>query len=135
MSTTLVAPKKYKVRPVNVDAMEYLGTGPSAVEVALWVRGFGGTLFAADELLWRSDFGSFYHQQYGMVYLPGATRNPNGKVGGPGPRELVVKTGLSAYALVFPGDFIVQGPSGFYPLSAESFHRTHRPAKFAGERT
>ncbi|QGJ92770.1 hypothetical protein SEA_PUREGLOBE5_10 [Arthrobacter phage Pureglobe5] len=135
MSQTLVAPKKYKVRPVTVDAMEYDGTGPGAVEVAIWVRSFGGTLFAADELLWRHDFGSYYHPEHGMVYLPGATRNPNGKVGGPGPRELVVKTGLSAYALVFPGDFIIQGPSGFYPLSAESFHRTHRPKKFAGERT
>jgi hypothetical protein len=125
MSQTAIAPKKYKRRG-SVEAVQYEGTGPSAVKIALWMRPLGGTVFAADELLWRHDFGSFYHPEHGMVYLPGATRNPNGRVGGPGPSELVVKTGPSAYALVFPGDFVLRGLSGFYPLSAESFHSLHR---------
>lgn len=126
MSTTLAAPKKYKRRALKVEAVEYEGTPNSAVELAIWIRSKGGTVFAADELLWRYDFGSYYHPKHGMVYLPGATRNPNGRVGGPGPQELVVKTGLSSYSLVFPGDFIVLGLSGFYPLAAESFHKLHR---------
>lgn len=133
---TMLAPMKVKKKPVKAEAMEYDGTPESAVALAMWVRGHGGTLFAADELLWRHDFASYYHQQMQvMVYLPGATRNPNGHVGGPGPQELVVKTGLSAYALVFPGDYVVRGRSGFYPLTAESFHHSYRTPLLAGAHT
>jgi hypothetical protein len=135
MSTTLVTPKKYKKRSLTVEAEEYKGTPESAVKLALWIRGEGGVLFAADELIWRHDFGTYWHPEHHFIHLPGATRNPNGKVSGPGPRELVVKTGMSAYALVFPGDFVVRGRSGFYPLSAESFHHGHKRKKFAGDRT
>lgn len=132
---TTLAPIKVKKKPVKAEAFEYDGTPKSAVALALWIRSHGGTVFAADELLWRHDFASYYHPEHGMVYLPGATRNPNGHVGGPGPQELVVKTGLNAYSLVFPGDFVLHGRSGFYPLTAESFHHSYKKPLLAGDRT
>jgi hypothetical protein len=126
MSVGLSVPKVYRKRMVKVEAIQYLGTGLSAVDCALYLRDNGGIIFAAEDLLWRHDYGTYWHPAHGHIYLPGATRNPNGHVGGPGPRELVVKTGMNTFALVFPGDYIVKGRSGFYPLSEESFHHTHR---------
>ena len=124
--------EKYVRKAFTVEALEYDGTGPSAVALALWMRAHHGTVFAADELLWRHDMGTYYHPEHGFIYLPGATRNPNGRVGGPGPTELVIKTGPSAFTLVFPGDYVIRGRSGFYPLSAESFHRGHRQRTLPG---
>jgi hypothetical protein len=136
MTATASSPVRIgKRRALSVEYAEYLGTPQSAVELAVWIRGRGGNIFAAEDLLWRHDIGTYWHADHGFIYLPGATRNPNGRVG-PGPEELVVKTAEpNSYALVFPGDFLVRGLSGFYPLSAESFHRLHKPRKFAGERT
>ena len=111
--------------PATVDAAEY--TGPrDAAEILAWVREHGGLGFEARELGWRHDFGTYHHKEHGFIYLPQGARSAGSPIEALRDDELVVRTGSNTFAVVFPGDFIVRSRHGFYPLRAESFHRSYR---------
>jgi len=117
--------RKFRKAPVTVDAAQYDGKFKTAVVILNWVRRHKGVAFPAVELLWRPDMGTYYHKEYGFIYLPQGARRPGSALEPLKDDELVVRTNAGTYALVFPGDFVVRSRSGFYPLSEESFHRSH----------
>jgi len=117
--------RSYHKVPAAVDAAEY--TGPrDAPEILAWIRDHGGVAFEAAELGWRHDFGTYHHGEYGFVYLPSGARSAGSPIEALRDDELVVRTGNNTFAVVFPGDYIVRSRHGFYPLRAESFHRSYR---------
>jgi hypothetical protein len=119
--------RPYRKIMQTVDAAEYDGRAATAKEIVDWVRGHQGTAFMAAELGWRHDMGTYWHKEHGFIYLPAGARAAGGQLERLRDDEIVVRTGGGTYALVFPGDFVVRSRSGFYPLRAESFHRSHVP--------
>lgn len=122
MSPTI---KAFTKRPLAVEACQYDGTAESMTIVIDWIEKHLGTAFPAAELDWRHDYGTYWHLRHGHIYLPQGGRRVGGKLVPLEDDELVVLTGARTFALVFPGDYVVRGRQGFYPLSAESFHRSH----------
>lgn len=117
--------RKYRKLPVTVDAAEYTGNRKNLRTILNWVARHGGVAFRAAELQWRHDFGTYWHQEYGFVYLPQGARSAGSTLTALQDDELVVRTNANTYALVFPGDYVVRSRSNFYPRRAESFHRSH----------
>lgn len=117
--------RKYRKIPGGVDAAEYDGTDKSEQIILNWVRKHGGEAFPARELGWRHDVGTYWHPDKGFVYLPQGARRPGSQIEPLREDELVVRTSLNTFALVFPGDFVIRSRSGFHPRSAESFHRSY----------
>ena len=122
MSTTINA---FTKRPLPVEAAQYDGTVDSMSTIIDWVEKRAGTAFCAAELQWRPDYGTYWHLTHGFIYLPQGGKRVGGQLQPLEDDELVVLTGAKTFALVFPGDYVIRGRSGFYPLSAESFHRSH----------
>jgi hypothetical protein len=123
MSTTEV--KVFSKRSLEVEACQYDGTPQSMATIISWVEKRLGVAFPAAELDWRHDYGTYWHLRHGHIYLPQGGKRIGGRLVPLGDDELVVLTGSNTFALAFPGDYVVRGRSGFYPLSAESFHRSH----------
>jgi hypothetical protein len=117
--------RKFRKLPVTVDAAQYAGTFKSAVVILNWVARHKGTAFPAVDLHWRNDMGCYWHKTHGFIYLPQGARRPGLTLEPLKDDELVVRTNAGTYALVFPGDFVVRSRSGFYPLTEESFLRSH----------
>lgn len=115
--------RNYRNVPATVDAAEY--DGRNAVHILHWVRSLGGTAFPAADLGWRHDVGTYWHTEHGFIYLPGGARTPGSRNEALRDDEIIVRTGAGVYAVVFPGDYVVRSRSGFYPLRAESFHRSY----------
>jgi hypothetical protein len=111
--------------PATVHAAEYTGMA-DADSILAWITGLGGVGFKARELGWRHDFGTYHHKEHGFIYLPSGARTPGSPIEALRDDELVVRTGNNTFAVVFPGDYIVRSRHGFYPLRAESFHRSYR---------
>jgi hypothetical protein len=124
--------RKFQRIASTVDAALYDGTEKSAADILRWISRRGGTVFMAKELSWRHDFGTYWHKEHGFIYLPDGARSLGSTLERLRDDEIVVSTGRS-YALVFPGDYVIRGRSGFYPLEAESFHRTHKSNTVTGE--
>lgn len=114
----------YLKLPEDVKATRYDGSKESLDFIVDWVLGEGGLAFPAEDLMWRHDMGTYWHPQHGFIYLPQGARRAGSPITSLRDDELVVRTNLSTFALVFPGDFVVRSRSGFYPRSAESFHRS-----------
>lgn len=132
-----MAPKvgKYRKLPEKVEAVQYDG-GKEALDFIInWVTKAGGVAFAAEELLWRHDMGTYWHPQHRFVYLPQGARSAGSPITSLRDDELVVRTSANTFALVFPGDFVVRSRSGFYPRPAESFHRSCVPNGRRGTNT
>lgn len=125
--------RKYQRTARTIDAALYDGTPKAAADIIAWVQRRGGKAFMAGELLWRHEMGTYWHKEHGFIYLPEGSRVEGSPLQKLRDNEVVVSTGRG-YALVFPGDYVIRGRSGFYPLEAESFHRTHKPNTVAGER-
>lgn len=123
MSATI---RKFQKLARAVDAAEYTGDPKNARIILNWVRRHGATAFMAKELGWRHDMGTYWHKERGFIYLPAGARTAGGPLERLRDDEMVVRTGGGTYALVFPGDYVVRSRSGFYPLRAESFHRSYR---------
>jgi hypothetical protein len=123
MSATV---RRFRRVPAEVDAIDYDGTATSIAAALLWIRSHGGTGFEAKELGWRHDFGTYHHSEHGFIYLPQGARTAGSPIEMLRDDELIVRTEGGAFAVVFPGDYIVRSRHGFYPLSAESFHRSYR---------
>lgn len=117
--------RKYRKLPVTVDAAEYTGDRKNVRTIISWVERHKGVAFPAGELLWRHEMGTYWHPRYGFVYLPQGARSAGSPLQSLRDDELIVRTNANTYALVFPGDYVVRSRSGFYPQSAESFHRSH----------
>lgn len=122
MTTTI---RKYRKVPAAVDAARYDGTPKNRRIILNWVAKRGGLAFPAAELMWRHDFGAYWHPEYGFVYLPQGARSAGSPLTALRDDELVVRTNAGSFALVFPGDYVVRSRSNFYPLSEESFHRSY----------
>lgn len=123
MTTTI---RKFHKVPVAVDAAEYTGGSKNLKVILNWIRRHGGVAFEARELGWRHDFGTYHHRDHGFIYLPQGARSAGSPIQGLRDDELVVRTGNNTFAVVFPGDYVVRSRHGFYPLRAESFHRSYR---------
>lgn len=119
--------RRFRRLPDAVDAAQYEPVNHNAGIILNWIRAHGGTAFSAGELAWRHDAGTYWHREHGFIYVPQGARVPGGKTESLRDDELIVRTGGGSYAVVFPGDYVVRSQSGFYPLSAESFHRSYRP--------
>lgn len=117
--------RKFQRMPVTVDAAQYDGSSGDRSRIITWVGRYKGVAFAAEELLWRPDMGTYWHPTYGFVYLPQGARNTGSTLQPLKDDELVVRTDTGAYALVFPGDYVLRSRSGFYPLAEESFARSY----------
>jgi hypothetical protein len=117
--------RKFRKLPVTVDAGQYDGTAKNRSTIINWITRHRGVAFSAAELMWRPDMGCYYHQKYGFVYLPQGARSAGSPLSRLGDDELIVRTNYKTFALVFPGDYVVRSRSGFYPLSEESFARSH----------
>ncbi|UOK18325.1 hypothetical protein SEA_BRUHMOMENT_8 [Arthrobacter phage BruhMoment] len=126
---------KFRKLPEKVEAAEYDGTKEGLDFITGWVREAGGVAFGAEELLWRHDMGTYWHPEHRFVYLPQGARGAGSPITSLRDDELVVRTSSNTYALVFPGDYVVRSRSGFYPRSAESFHRSHVPNRRRGTNT
>lgn len=122
MSTAI---RSFHKIPAVVDAAEYTGDAANIGEILSWIREHNGLVFEAKELGWRHDFGAYHHKEHGFVYLPGGAPFPGSPIERLRDNELVVRAG-NVFAVVFPGDFIVRSRHGFYPLRAESFHRSYQ---------
>lgn len=118
---------KYRKLPETIAAAEYDGTVSGLGEIIDWIQERGGTAFPAKELHWRHDFGTYWHEKHGFIYVPQGARSAGSPITRLRDDELVVLTSNKTYALVFPGDYVVRARSGFYPRHAESFHRSHVP--------
>lgn len=123
--------RAYRKVVQTVEATEYDGRSATARDILNWIAEAGGIAFGAAELGWRHDTGSYWHRQHGFIYLPQGARSPGSPIERLRDDEIIVYTG-SVYAVVFPGDYVVRSRSGFYPLRAESFHRSY--ASTAGRR-
>lgn len=117
--------QKYQRVPGGVDAAEYDGSRRAEEVILNWVRRHGGEAFPARELSWRHDMGTYWHRDKGFVYLPQGARKAGSQIEPLRDNEIVVRTNLNTFALVFPGDFVIRSRSGFHPRSAESFHRSY----------
>lgn len=117
--------RKFQRMPVTVDAAQYDGREDSRKKIIGWVQRHKGTAFQASELLWRQEMGTYYHPQYGFVYLPQGARSTGHPLQPLRDDEIVVRADNGVYVLVFPGDYVVRSRSGFYPLAEESFHRSY----------
>lgn len=117
--------QKFSRKPVTVDAAKYDGKFKTAVTILNWVRRHNGIAFPAVQLLWRPDMGTYWHKDYGFVYLPQGARRPGSTLEPLRDDELVVRTDTGVYALVFPGDYVVRNRSSFYPLAEENFLRSY----------
>lgn len=115
--------RSYRRILTTVDAAEY--EGRNAADVIDWVEKLGGVAFPARDLGWRHDAGTYWHPVHGFIYLPGGARSPGSKIEVLRDNEIIVRTGAGVFAVVFPGDYVVRSRSGFYPLTAESFHRSY----------
>lgn len=123
--TTII--HKYKKQPVTVDAAQYDGWEDSRKVILSWIQEHEGLGFSAAELLYRHDMGCYWHPEHGFVYLPAGARVAGSAIERLRDDELIVRTDGNSFAVVFPGDYVVRSRSGFYPLRAESFHRSYRP--------
>lgn len=117
--------KKYQHTPMTAEAIEYTGNEEDATAIIDWVTKRRGVCFSARELSFRHDFGTYHHPEYGFIYVPQGARRPGSTIEPLRDNELIVLTDAGTYAVVFPGDYVVRNRSGFYPLAAESFHRSY----------
>lgn len=115
--------RKFSRTPIKVDAGQYDGSVKNRAVILNWIRRSGGVAVPAAEIMWRPDMGCYWHQQLGFIYLPQGARGAGSPITALRDDELVVRTDVGAYALVFPGDYVVRNRSGFYPLSEENFAR------------
>ena len=117
--------EKYRTVPTDVFAAWYTGEAKNATVILNRIRREGGVAFRASELMWRPDMGTYFHKDYGFVYLPQGARSSGAQIQPLRDDELVVRTNANVFALVFPGDYVVRSRSGFYPLASESFSRSY----------
>jgi len=95
------APKRYRKRPVEIDAMQWDGTAAGATPIINWVLSFGGT---------------------SRYFAPGEW--DNGETSG---TYITVDT-LEGRMLAGVGDFIIQGVNNeFYPCKPDIFAKTYEP--------
>jgi hypothetical protein len=119
--------RKHQHLPITVDVAHYDGTTASRTTLIAKIAKLRGIAFAASELQFRHDMGTYYHSEHGFVYVPQGQRSAGSSITALRDDELIVKTDTGIYAVVFPGDYIVRSRSGFYPVSPENYDRNYQP--------
>lgn len=102
------APKRYRKKPVLIEAARWTGTPQSATEVINWALSHGGTVR--------------YHESQDAY--------DDGEQGCPySPASLAIDT-LEGTMSASAGDLIIKGVNGeFYPCKPEIFAKTYEPAE------
>lgn len=115
-------PKKYKKRPVTIEALEFGPTAADAHNITVWLEKSGypgliGNALEPQTLRYPDDDSDEGVPTEKGWYIDPANGN------------LMIRT-LEGDMRVSPGDFVIKGVQGeFYPCKPDIFAETYEPAR------
>lgn len=116
-------PKKYRKKPVTIEAVQWDGTVEGATPIIDWILTNGGTARYVDK---GEDHPMRYPHEQGKIVDPrDGLDYPNGKALATAPAFLVIET-LEGAHRQDAQDFTIKGVAGeFYPCKPDIFSATY----------